>query len=580
MADRKILYRAGASVNEVAPLSDNILISSVDSQTVPFVMRAGGSDRVHLLTGGQLSIGAPALISDEMLSVQKTIDGSSNIRLWNGSNTANASCSINVTAHTGSMQIGSTPPSHTANPLFTGGSGFLATDAVANGFILVTQNAAPIRFATSNAERMRILSTGEVCIGPTTSFGGLVNIQSKVTNDNTLAIIRGNGAGFGGFWSFHDGNATAAGTVGHSGPVLGSGSDMAVRAATGKTLFLVADGGISVDVRPATSGNMGFLIKGFTAGQGGFVSFYDGLTTLVGHVGHSGPTTGGGTDLAVLANTGKAIRFYTNGLNERGRWLSTGELVLGATALIGTEKLRVAGASGIHAERLTLKPVAAGSGQIDLHGTGAGDGGIVVFFDSAGAQQGAIGMSNIVVGGSSTGLALNAATGTFTLNMATAVTNFRIVQNTRNMFDLDNAGTMILNLAGINYQLNARGNGNANLFNVLGVAGIDAVVVNAAATADSAKFYVNGKISTSDEMEINGALNHDGTTAGLFGANPTTQAAAKTNLTDSTGGTVDGTLADVGGAFDQTTLNNNFADIADRLNHVLNIVRNLGAMAT
>ncbi|MDH5541966.1 MAG: cytoplasmic protein [Nitrospinota bacterium] len=40
-------------------------------------------------------------------------------------------------------------------------------------------------------------------------------------------------------------------------------------------------------------------------------------------------------------------------------------------------------------------------------------------------------------------------------------------------------------------------------------------------------------------------------------------------LTDSTTGTADGTVADVGGAFSQATLNNNFADIIAKVNYLL-----------
>jgi hypothetical protein len=40
-------------------------------------------------------------------------------------------------------------------------------------------------------------------------------------------------------------------------------------------------------------------------------------------------------------------------------------------------------------------------------------------------------------------------------------------------------------------------------------------------------------------------------------------------ITDSTTGTADGTLADVGASFSQATLNNNFADLAAKLNAVL-----------
>lgn len=44
-------------------------------------------------------------------------------------------------------------------------------------------------------------------------------------------------------------------------------------------------------------------------------------------------------------------------------------------------------------------------------------------------------------------------------------------------------------------------------------------------------------------------------------------------------GTADGTLADVGGAFNQTTLNNNFRDLADKLNALLAECRKAGIIS-
>lgn len=44
-------------------------------------------------------------------------------------------------------------------------------------------------------------------------------------------------------------------------------------------------------------------------------------------------------------------------------------------------------------------------------------------------------------------------------------------------------------------------------------------------------------------------------------------------------GTSDGTLADVGGAFNQTTLNNNFRDLADKQNAILAALRAAGIIA-
>lgn len=41
-------------------------------------------------------------------------------------------------------------------------------------------------------------------------------------------------------------------------------------------------------------------------------------------------------------------------------------------------------------------------------------------------------------------------------------------------------------------------------------------------------------------------------------------------------GTGDGTVADVGGAFSQTTLNNNFRDLADKINAILAVLRSAG----
>lgn len=43
-------------------------------------------------------------------------------------------------------------------------------------------------------------------------------------------------------------------------------------------------------------------------------------------------------------------------------------------------------------------------------------------------------------------------------------------------------------------------------------------------------------------------------------------------------GTADGTVADVGASFNQTTLNNNFRDISDKLNALLAALRTAGLL--
>lgn len=58
-----------------------------------------------------------------------------------------------------------------------------------------------------------------------------------------------------------------------------------------------------------------------------------------------------------------------------------------------------------------------------------------------------------------------------------------------------------------------------------------------------------------------------------------TKQATIANLTDSTTGVADGTVADVGAAFSQVTLNNNFADLAQKVNAILTALRNAGVIA-
>jgi hypothetical protein len=117
---------------------------------------------------------------------------------------------------------------------------------------------------------------------------------------------------------------------------------------------------------------------------------------------------------------------------------------------------------------------------------------------------------------------ITAAIGLDIANQTAATTNFAI--RTR-------AGDVVFNEdSNNNMKFRVEGANDANLLVTDGPN--DAVAIGAATRADSAKLYVAGKISTSDEMEINGALNHDGSTIGLNGNTPV----AKGTITGSRGG--------------------------------------------
>lgn len=78
------------------------------------------------------------------------------------------------------------------------------------------------------------------------------------------------------------------------------------------------------------------------------------------------------------------------------------------------------------------------------------------------------------------------------------------------------------------------------------------------------------EVVTGGEIRLNG---------GTITANGT-QATAIASLTDSTTGTANDTLTDVGGAFSQATLNNNFADLAAKVNAILAALRGAGIVAS
>jgi hypothetical protein len=93
----------------------------------------------------------------------------------------------------------------------------------------------------------------------------------------------------------------------------------------------------------------------------------------------------------------------------------------------------------------------------------------------------------------------------------------------------------------------------------------------------------NGGVATfASEVEIDGALNHDGSTVGFYGVTPASRPSAytqtystatrthaaltSTTLTNSTGETGGDIISDVGGSFDQSTINVNFASLLEQVN--------------
>jgi hypothetical protein len=101
-------------------------------------------------------------------------------------------------------------------------------------------------------------------------------------------------------------------------------------------------------------------------------------------------------------------------------------------------------------------------------------------------------------------------------------------------------------------------------------------------TSVTATNNINGSILLQDSdahdvVEVSG----DGSNGqiGFLGATPASQRSDTGAITDSTGGAVDGTLAAISGSGDDTNINNNFADLADRVNDIRDLLRTFGLMA-
>jgi hypothetical protein len=78
---------------------------------------------------------------------------------------------------------------------------------------------------------------------------------------------------------------------------------------------------------------------------------------------------------------------------------------------------------------------------------------------------------------------------------------------------------------------------------------------------------------------IRGVHDAGGYKMALYTATPVVQAADPGALTDSTGGGVDGTLVAISGSGDDANINNNFADMAAKVNAIRLLLHNLGACA-
>lgn len=87
------------------------------------------------------------------------------------------------------------------------------------------------------------------------------------------------------------------------------------------------------------------------------------------------------------------------------------------------------------------------------------------------------------------------------------------------------------------------------------------------------------RLLSTGEINFNGPLNHDGTTAGFFGKTPATQRPDCFYLSVPFTATTDAALTQISGTGDDADINNNFAELAAKVNRIRDALRKLGLMA-
>lgn len=115
---------------------------------------------------------------------------------------------------------------------------------------------------------------------------------------------------------------------------------------------------------------------------------------------------------------------------------------------------------------------------------------------------------------------------------------------------------------------------------VAGAVGIRSAIVAAAGVDFINSVGATGAVRLGGELEIDGALNHDGTTVGLYAVAPVTQDTDIGALTLTThSGVPNTTLVDVSGTGDDATINDNLHELGLQINALRDHVRRLGSMA-
>jgi len=374
------------------------------------ILRANGTNYVastmtypDTITSGYIPYATGTNVLGSSADLQ--YNGSGNFDLRKDQNSETINRVINITAGTGAYAgyIGTltannatnlfhliqlSPSYTTSGMLVAGATALMADDQQLNIF---TYAAKPLVFGTNNAERIRVLSTGEFLIGNTTRIGNEMFLVQKDQNAGTFTMVYNATSGTAALASYVAKNAgghtvemgalsalyTTSGIYVQSTSYIASnqlaGMNIGTTSATQLSFWtnnterarFLSTGELIVGSTALYSGELFGIrknqnastyavISNTTSGTGSqaalFITSKTSLSDYMGLYSLSAAYTTAGMfvqDAAVLVankaagfnigtNTATQLSFWTNN-TERARFLSTGEFLVGSATAISTE---------------------------------------------------------------------------------------------------------------------------------------------------------------------------------------------------------------------------------------------------
>lgn len=389
----------------------------------------------------------------------------------------------------------------------------------------------------------------------------------------------GEGAGGSGVWSVTTG---LPGATGDSGSMSWTTADAAGGASGGMTWTtgsaLDASGGIALITGPTTVVAAGdiFLIGGNSSAAGGgtiTIAPGDSGGAFVGAQFITGTGDGGAT-----GNGGASAHTTGAGGSASG---NSGAYTI-TTGSVTTPGTDLRGAFSVDAGLISLTAAAADGAFVFNIGPASVDGDVLFALNENVVSSSTPRLLVEDVGGVSTTATIVGTNGILLFQKEDRSKDYGFVRATSAAFQFktDKAGSNIAVDAG-------NGTGAIEGGDITFTAGdggpTDAAGGVITATSGAGKGTANSGNITLESPAAAGSgtrgdIQINGLKIGLFGTTPATQPADIGALTLTTG-TPDNTLTDVSGSGDDTTINENFADLGDQMNDMRTAIRSVGLMA-